>query len=170
MLYSREYTRVYTGPYHHFYMTNVYIFRERNSISCAFVGGEGCREEAYTKGEKTYFYEKTLFCFVLLYACFFIALWCFELLLISILCCSHRIMFMCWACIHPYAIVIVCSDDLLLCHMIIVVISIWLSCIWSSCSYISHHVYFIAFLLVTLYLSFYYLLYLEGLMCFVQVF
>ena len=42
--------------------------------------------------------------------------------------------------------------------------------VWSSCSYFSHHVYLIAFSLVTLYLSFNYLLYLEGLMCFVQVF
>ena len=97
---------MYTGPYHHFYMTNVYILRERDSISCAFVRGESYREEAYTKGEKTSFYEKTLFCFVLLYACFLIALWCFELCLIFMLCCAHRIVFMCWTCIHPYAIVL----------------------------------------------------------------
>ena len=68
------------------------------------------------------------------------------------------------------ALLIACSDDLLLCHIIIVVISIWLSYVWSSCSYVSHHIYLITFLLVILYLSFYYLLYLEGLMCFVQVF
>ena len=63
-----------------------------------------------------------------------------------------------------------CSDDQLLCYVIIVVVSIWLFwCIikllicFTTCL-LDH------FLLVTLYLSFYYLLYLEGLMCFVQVF
>ena len=63
-----------------------------------------------------------------------------------------------------------CSDDQLLCYMIIVVISIWLFwCLikllicFTSCLLDCN-------LLITLYLSFYYLLYLEGLMCFVQVF
>ena len=63
-----------------------------------------------------------------------------------------------------------CSDDHLLCYVIIVVISIWLFwCIiklltcFTSCL-LDHN------LIVTLYLSFYYLLYLEGLICFVQVF
>ena len=63
-----------------------------------------------------------------------------------------------------------CSDDHLLCYVIIVVISIWLfwcmikllTC-FTSCLLNRN-------LLVILYLSFYYLLYLEGLMCFVQVF
>ena len=63
-----------------------------------------------------------------------------------------------------------CSDDQLLCYVFIVVISIWLfwcmikllTC-FTSCLLDRN-------LLVTLYLSFYYLLYLEGLMCFVQVF
>ena len=63
-----------------------------------------------------------------------------------------------------------CSDDHFLCYVIIVVISIWLfwcmikllTC-FTSCLLDRN-------LLVTLYLSFYYLLYLEGLMCFVQVF
>ena len=44
-----------------------------------------------------------MFCFVLLYACFLIVLWWFELCLVSMLCCSHLIMFMCWTCIHSYA-------------------------------------------------------------------
>ena len=67
-------------------------------------------------------------------------------------------------------LLVVCLDDHLLCYMIIVVISIWLFwCLikllicFTSCL-------LDRFLLVTLYLSFYYLLYLEGLMCFVQVF
>ena len=63
-----------------------------------------------------------------------------------------------------------CSVDHLLCYVIIVVISVWLfwcmikllTC-FTSCLLDRN-------LLVTLYLSFYYLLYLEGLMCFVQVF
>ena len=40
----------------------------------------------------------------------------------------------------------------------------------SSCSHVSHHVLLDRNLFVTLYLSFYYLLYFKGLMCFVQVF
>ena len=63
-----------------------------------------------------------------------------------------------------------CSDDHLLYYVIIVVISIWLfwcmiklfTC-FTSCLFDRN-------LIVILYLSFYYLLYLEGLMCFVQVF
>ena len=65
---------------------------------------------------------------------------------------------------------IACSDNHLLCYVFIVVISIqlfWcmiklLTC-FTSCLLDRN-------LLVTLYLSFYYLLYLKGLMCFVQVF
>ena len=83
-----EYTKEYTGVYRYFYMTLVHILRERNSISCTFIGEENHRGDAYTKGENTSLYEKTLFCFVLLYACFLIALWCFELCLIFMLCCE----------------------------------------------------------------------------------
>ena len=100
-----EYTREYTSEYRHFYMHHVHILRGRNSTSCTFVGGESHRGDVHTKGEKTFFYEKTLFCLVLPFACFLIVLWCFELHLISVLCCSHRIVFKCWTCIHPYAIV-----------------------------------------------------------------
>ena len=63
-----------------------------------------------------------------------------------------------------------CSDDHLLCYVIIIVIFLWLfwymikllTC-FTSCLLDRN-------LLVTLYLSFYYLLYLDGLMCFVQMF
>ena len=48
----------------------------------------------------------TLFCLVLPYACFLVALWCFELCLVSMFRCSHHIMLMCWTCIYPYAIVL----------------------------------------------------------------
>ena len=64
------------------------------------------REDAYTRGEKTYFYKKTLFFFFYFMFVFLLSLWCFELLLVSILCCSHHIVFMCWTSIHPYAIVL----------------------------------------------------------------
>ena len=77
-----------------------------NSTSCTFVRGEIHRGDAYIKGEKTFFYEKTLLCLVLLYACFLVALWCFELCLVSILYCSHHIMLMCWKCIYSYTIVL----------------------------------------------------------------
>ena len=92
---GREYTKVYTEVFHHFYMTHVHILKGRNSTSCTFIGRESHRGDAYTKGKKTFFYEKTVFCLVLLNACFLVDLWCFELLLVSILCCSHCIMFMC---------------------------------------------------------------------------
>ena len=62
-----------------------------------------------------------------------------------------------------------CSDGHLLCYVIIVVISIWL--FWYMTKLL---ICFTSYLLdrnllVILYLSFYYLFYLEGLMCFVQV-
>ena len=31
---------------------------------------------------------------------FLFSLWCFKLCLVSLLCCSRRIMFVCWTCIH----------------------------------------------------------------------
>ena len=60
--------------FRHFYMTHVHILGGRNSTSCTFIGGESHRGDAYTKGEKTFFFFflKTLFCFVLLYACFLV--------------------------------------------------------------------------------------------------
>ena len=91
--------------YRHFYMTYVHILRGRNFTLCTFVEGESHRGDAYIKGEKTSFYEKTLFCFVLLYACFLVALWYFELSFVSMLCCPHRIVLICWTCIYSYVIV-----------------------------------------------------------------
>ena len=63
-----------------------------------------------------------------------------------------------------------CSNDHLFCYVIIVIISLWL--FWCMAKLL---IYFTScsldrILLVTLYLSFFYLLYLESLMCFVQVF
>ena len=89
------YTREYIEVYRHFYMTHVYIHREK-----------AIGEMHIPRGRRYFFDEKTLFLFVLPYACFLIALWCFELHLVSMLCCSHRIMFMYWTYIHPYASVL----------------------------------------------------------------
>ena len=63
-----------------------------------------------------------------------------------------------------------CSDDRFLYYVIIIVISIWLFwCMIKLLTYFTSSL-FDRNLLAALYLSFYYLLYLEGLMCFVQVF
>ena len=101
-----EYTKEYTGVFGYFYMTLVHILRGRNSISGTFVRGEIHRGDAYTKGKKTFLFKKTLLClfYSLLFSCF--ALWCFEWCLVSMLFCSHHIMFVCWTCFHPYAIVL----------------------------------------------------------------
>ena len=116
--------------------------------------------------------KKILFLFVL-YVCFlvcFMVLWVmFSIyaLLFSLHC--VRVLDMHTSLCY-YASLNACSDDHLLCYVIIVVISLWL--FWymikllvcfTSCL-LNHN------LLVTLYLSFYYLLYLKGLICFVQVF
>ena len=104
-IYSWQKGREYIGVHHHFYMTHMHILRGRNSTLCTFVKGESYRGDAYTKGEKTCFMRKSC-CLVLPYACFLVALWYFELLLVSILYCSHHIVFICWTCIHLYAIVL----------------------------------------------------------------
>ena len=110
-------------------------------------------------------------CFTLcLFSRYFMVLWVMfsiSTLLLS----SHRayVLDMHTSLCHC-ALLVAFLDNHLLCYIIIVVISIWLLCVWSNYPYVSYHVYLIAFLLVTLYLSFYYLLYLKGLMCLVQVF
>ena len=83
------------------------------------------------RGRRHSFYEKTLFYFVLLYACFLVALWCFELHSVSMLYCSHCIVFMCWTCIHPYAIMF---------YWLHVLMIIWFA-IWSLWSF--PHNYFV---------------------------
>ena len=112
--------------------------------------------------------------FVFLYVCFlvwFLVLWV-MFSIYTLLFSLHRV---CVLVMHTSlcycASLNACSDGHLLCYVIIiVVISIWLFCCmiklltcFTSCL-LDHN------LLVTLYLSFYVLLYLEGLMCFVQVF
>ena len=85
--------------FHYFYMTHVHTLRGKNSTSCIFVGGESHRRDAYTKGEKTFCYKKTLFRFELYslvplldLVSLMQILWYFALVV-------------CWTCIHPYAIV-----------------------------------------------------------------
>ena len=68
------YTGKYTGVFRHFYMTYVHILRGSNSTSCTFIGGESHRGDAYTKGEETFFYEKTLFYFMLVFSLLYDAL------------------------------------------------------------------------------------------------
>ena len=67
-------------------MTHVHILRRRYSISCTFVGREIHRRDAYIKGEKTFFYEKTLLYLILVFSMFYGAL-------SSMLYCSHSIVF-----------------------------------------------------------------------------
>ena len=116
--------------------------------------------------------KKTLFCFVFffLYGCFLV---CFMVLwvMFSIYALFFSLYRVCvldmYISLCYYASLNACWDDHLLCYVIIVVISTWLfwwllTC-FTSCLLDCN-------LLVVLYLSFYYLLYLESLMCFVQVF
>ena len=124
----------------------VHIYRGRN-----FIG-----EMHIPRGRRHLLWEN-LVLFSLHYVCFLV---CFMVLWVmfsiyALLLSSHCV---CVLDMHTslcYCVfLIACSDDHLLCYMIIVVISIWLSCVWSSCSYVSHYVYLIVYLLVTLYLSF----------------
>ena len=55
-------------------MARVHILRGRNYTSCTFIGGEIHRGGAYIKGEKTFFYEKTLFYLMLIFSVFYGAL------------------------------------------------------------------------------------------------
>ena len=68
------------------------------------------------------------------------------------------------------ALLVACLDDHLLCYMIILVIFIWL--FWCMIKLLICFTTCLLdrILLVTLYLFFYHLIYLDGLMCFVQVF
>ena len=107
-------------------------FLERgNSTSCTFVEGESHKRDVYTKGEKTFFFFLRKPCFVCFTLCFsfffFFSLWCFELcfFIYALLFSSHRVHIL---DIHTslcyYVLMIACSDDHLLCYVIIVVIFI----------------------------------------------
>ena len=167
------YTREYIEVYRHFYMTHVHTLKGSNSTSCTFVGGESHRGDAYTKGKKIFFWWENLVfvCFTLrLFSHCFMVLWVTFSIYALLLSSYHVYVLDIHTSLCHCALLVACSDDHLLCYIIIVVISICLFCVWSSCSYVLQHVYLIVCLLVTLYLSFYCLIYLEGLMCFVNVF
>ena len=84
-------------------MTHVHILRGRNFISCTFVGGESYKGYVYIKGEKTYFYKKTMFYFVFHYVCFLVFYMvlgvmfkyiCIIILIASYLCVGHAYILM----------------------------------------------------------------------------
>ena len=145
-----DYTREYTDVYRHFYMIHVHNLKGRNSTSCTFVGGESHRGDAYTKGQKTTFLRKP--CFVLFILClfshYFMVLWV-TFSIYALLLLSHRVYVLdMHTSLCHCTLLIAYSNDRLLCYMIIVIISIWLFCVWSSCSYVLQHVYLIAFYLL----------------------
>ena len=155
------YTGEYTDVYHHVFMTHVHILWGRNSTSCTFVRGESHRRDAYTKEEKTSCMRKPCFNSCMFSRCFMVLWVMFSIY--ALLLSSHRVYVLdMYTSLCYYALLVACSNDHLLCYMIIVVIFIWLSCVWSSCLYVSHHVYLIICLFVILYLSFYHLIYLES--------
>ena len=111
--------------------------------------------------------------FVYLYVCFLV---CFMVLWVmfsiyALLFSLHRV---CVLDMHTslcyYTSLNAYSDYHLICYVITVVISLWL--FWCMIKLFKCFTSWLLDrnLLVTLYLSFYYLLYLESLMCFVQVF
>ena len=85
------------------------------------------------RGRRHFFLENlVLFCFTLcLFSCCFMVLWVMFSINVLFLS-SHRVYVL---DIHTSlcycALLVACSDDHLLCYIIIVVISIWLFCVWS---------------------------------------
>ena len=122
------------------------------------------------RGRRHSFMRKPCFTLCLFSHCFMVLWVIFSIIYALLLSLHHAYVLDMHTSLYYCALLVACSDDHLLCYMIIVVISIWLFwCIikllicFTSCLLYRN-------LLVTLYLSFYYLLYLESLMCFVQVF
>ena len=146
----REYTREHIKMYRHFYITHVHILRERNSTLYSFVGEKAIEEMHIPRGEDILFLRKP--CFVCLTLCLFSHYFMVLSVTFSIyalLLSLHRVYVLDMHTSLRYcALLVAYSDDHLLYYMIIVVISIWLSCVWSSCSYVSQHVYLIAFYLL----------------------
>ena len=124
------------------------------------------------RGRRKFFLRKPcFFCFTLcLFSRCFMVLWVIFSIY-ALLLSSHRVyvlemhLFLCYC-----ALLVAYSDNHLLCYMIIVVISIWL--FWCMIKLLTCFILCLLDrnLLVILYLSFFHLIYLEGLMCFVQVF
>ena len=145
---GRVYSRKYTSEHCHFYITLVHIRKGRDYH----------KGNAYTKGDNTLLIRKLCFVCFLIY---FMVLWVVVsiyasfVLIASCLCVKHAFIFM------------------LLCF-IEYMFGLSFALLYDQCShfYVTVLVYVIndRNLLVILYLSFYYLLYLKGLICFVQVF
>ena len=109
-----------------------------------------------------FIYVCFLVCFMVLWVMFSIYVLLFSLHCVYVLDMHTSLCY--WALLNA------CLDDHLFCYVIIVVISIWLFwCMMKLLTY-STSCLLDRNLLVIFYLSFYYLLYLEGLMCFVKVF
>ena len=148
---GREYIGEYTGVFCYFYMTHVHIFRGINSTSCTFVGGESHRGDAYTKGEKAFvlWENLVLFWFILcLFSCCFMVLYVMFSIYTLLLSSHHAYVLEMHLSLYYCALLVACLDDHFLWYVIIVVISIWLFGVWSSCSHVSHHVYLIAIYLL----------------------
>ena len=162
-----EYTGEYTSVFRHFYMTHVHILKGRNSTLCTFVGGESYRGNAYTKGKTKILFEKTLFLLLyimLVFSLFYGALICFVTLIASYFCVGHTyiLMLMCFiGCMFGWSFALLC-DHCSHFHMTVLCLIKLLIC-FTTCL-------LDRILLVTLNLSFYHLIYLKGLMYFVQVF
>ena len=144
------------------------ILSGRNSNSYTFVVGESHKGDAYIKGEKTYLVH--IYFSLCLFSRCFTVLWVIFSIYVSLLSSHHAYVLDMHLSLCYCALLVACSDDHLLCYIIIVVISIWL--FWCMIKLLSCFISCLLDrnLLVTLYLSFYYLLYLESLMCFVQMF
>ena len=102
------------------------------------------------RGRRQPFWENVvLSCFILcLFSHYFMVLWV-TFSIYALLLSSHRVYVLdMHTSLCHCVLLITYSNDRLLCYMIIVVISIWLFCVWSSCSYVLQHVYLIAFYLL----------------------
>ena len=84
----------YTGVFHHFYMTRAHSQREKFYLVHIRRGRKPLGKCIYQGGEDIFLWENIVL-FVLLYAYFLVALWCFKLHSISMLCCFHCIVFLC---------------------------------------------------------------------------
>ena len=154
-------------------MALVHILKGRNSISLYI-----CRGRDIPKGRRHYVKKKTLFCLCFFMFVFMFDLWCFELSLVSMLCCSHCIVFVCWTYILPYDIVFHWMHvQMIICFAMWSLLSFPYDChVFNQVAHMFHNMStfhnMFTWSLFTCYtiLVFYYLLYLEGLICFVQVF
>ena len=135
--------------YIYIYYTGEYT---RESIELVHIRrGEISQGRCICQGREDIFYEKTLFClfyimFVFLF--FFMVFWV-TFSIYSLFFSSHHVYVLdMLSSLYYCAFLLACSNDHLVYYVIIVVIFVWLSSVWSSCSYVSHYVYLIAFYLL----------------------